>query len=323
MIVFTQIKKYWLFIESYFSAECSFYALGLMRVMVTGALFGLYLWRQLDVNFFFTNSESILLKQQALEVLPEFYRTPFSFFIWPEPLIPSVHALLILCLFLLFLGLGNRLLTLFTWFLCLGFMQRNFYAAYGADLIGSLWLFYLSWTKHNVRWSILNYFNRERVKNIKSDLLCNAGARMIQLQICVIYGYTGIQKLKGASWWDGTSLWTVLGSSQMAVWDFNWVSKFPMIIAILVFSTLFFEIYFPFLVWNKKTRGPVLFFGFLFHGSIAISMGIWSFSTIMISSYMLYIENLEARVDFLFHRLKNIFDKRVLGTSEIFIRNNN
>lgn len=293
------LAKIWTNIEVFFSGGASLYALGLMRLMVSTALFGLYLWRHLDVRFYFTNQDSIILRQQALELIPQFYRTPFPFFIWSENWIPTIHLVLIFCLFLLMLGLGNRLLTFFTWFLCLGFMQRNFFVAYGADLIGSLWLFYLSWTKHYVHWSVLNYFKTERLKTLKADFLTHAGFRMIQLQICVIYGYTGLQKLKGMSWWDGTSLWTVLGSSQMAVWDFQWVSQFPMIVAVLVFCTLFFEIYFPFLVWNRTTRIAVLVFGFVFHFSIAVSMGIWSFSTIMVSSYVLFIENLEPKLVFL------------------------
>jgi hypothetical protein len=294
-----KLIKLWSFVEIFFSSGANLYALGLMRFLVSSALFGLYLWRHLEVKFYFTDQDSIVLRGQALDLIPQFYRTPFPFFIWPESLIPSMHLVLIICLFLLLLGLGNRLLTLFTWFLCLGFMQRNFFVAYGADLIGSLWLFYLSWTKHNVRWSILNYFKPERIKLITPDILSHAGFRMIQIQICVIYAYTGLQKLKGMSWWDGTSLWTVLGSSQMAVWDFHWVSQFPILVAVLVFCTLFFEIYFPFLVWNQKTRVFILVFGFVFHLSIAVAMGIWSFSTIMISSYLLFIPDLESKLIFL------------------------
>jgi hypothetical protein len=103
MISFKQINKYWLAIETFFNTECSFYALGLMRVMVTGALCGLYIWRQLDVKFFFTDGESIILKQQALDMIPAFYRTPLAFFIWPESLVPSMHLLLIFCLSFLYL----------------------------------------------------------------------------------------------------------------------------------------------------------------------------------------------------------------------------
>lgn len=284
-------------IEGFFShlpTKDSFFALGLMRMLVASALFGLYIWRQFEIGFFFTDKESIILRNESLQLISDFYRTPFSFFIWPEAWIPFVHLMLIILLLLLALGVSNRPLTFLTWFISLSFFQRNLYVAYGADLVGCLWLFYLSWTQHNVRFSILNYFKPDRPLQIKPDFMTTCGYRMIQLQICVIYGFTGLQKLKGMSWWDGTSLWTVLGSSQMAVFDFQWASHFPLMIAILVFSTLFFEIYFPMLVWNSKTRTPVLIFGLLFHGGIAISMGIWSFSIIMLSSYFLFIENLES-----------------------------
>lgn len=284
----TAILKYWNAIQNFFFAPRSLYHLGLMRVIVSSALFGLYCWRQLEVQFFFTDKNGVILRDKALEILPEFYRPMLRLFIWPEGWIPTMHALLVVALFGLMLGVGGRVWTLCTWFLSLGFLQRNYFVAYGADLIGTMWLFYLSWTRHNVHFSVLNYFNKERISKIKCDLFSSAGARLIQLHLCVIYGYTGMQKLKGMSWWDGTSLWTVWGNRQMTVVDMAWTSHWPLMIASFVFMTLFFEVYFPVLVWRPRLRPWILFFGFLFHFGIAITMGIWSFGSVMVSSYVLF-----------------------------------
>lgn len=262
-----------------------------MRVIVSSALFGLYCWRQLEVQFFFTDKNGVILKAQSLELLPEVYRPLFRLFIWPDSLVPWIHGILVLSLLGLMLGLGGRILTIIAWFLSLSFLQRNYFVAYGPDLIGTMWLFYLSWIRHDAYFSILNYFDKERVQRIKCDLLSSAGSRMIQIHLCIIYGYTGMQKLKGASWWDGTALWTVLGNQQMTVMDLTWTSHWPILIGILGFMTLFFEVYFPVLVWYKPLRPWILTFGFLFHLGIAISMGIWSFGSIMVSSYFLFLND--------------------------------
>lgn len=279
----------WNAIQNFFFAPRSLYHLGLMRVIVSSALFGLYCWRQMEVPFYYTDGQGVVLRQQALNLIPEFFKPPFEVFIWPDSSVQFMHALLLVGLFGLMLGIGGRVWTLCTWFLSLGFLQRNYFVAYGADLIGTMWLFYLSWTRHNAYFSVLNTFKPERLSQIKCDILSSAGARMIQIHLCIIYGYTGLQKLKGGSWWDGTSLWTVWGNRQMTVVDMAWTSHFPLMIAAFVFMTLFFEVYFPMLIWRPKLRPWVLLFGFFFHLGIAVTMGIWSFASIMISAYVLFL----------------------------------
>lgn len=281
--------KLWTSFENFFFAPSSLYHLGLMRFIVSSALFGLYCWRQLEVQFFYTDSHGVILKNQAFTLLPEFYRPSIQLFIWSDALVPWIHGLLLVGLFGLMLGIGGRLWTFVIWLLSLSFLQRNYFVAYGADLIGTMWLFYLSWTRHNVYFSVLNYFRADRQQTIPCDIYSSAGARLIQIHLCIIYGYTGLQKLKGMSWWDGTSLWTVWGNRQMTVIDMAWTAQWPLMIAVFVFMTLFFEVYFPVLVWRPKLRPWLLLFGLCFHGGIALTMGIWSFGSIMVSAYTLFL----------------------------------
>jgi hypothetical protein len=284
------LEKYWNKIQEFFFAPRSLYQLGLMRMIVASALFFLYCWRQVEVKFYYTDTQGVVLKDQALSLMPDFYQPLFTVFVWPDAWVPWIHGLLVFALGGLALGVGGRLWTLATWLLSLGFLQRNYFVAYGADLIGTMWLFYLSWTRHNAYFSILNYFKKDRLASITCDLFSSAGARMIQLHLCIIYGYTGLQKLKGSSWWDGTSLWTVWGNQQFTVVDMAWTSHWPLLIAGGVFSTLLFEVYFPVLVWRRNLRPWVLFFGGCFHLGIALTMGIWSFAAIMVSSYVLFFD---------------------------------
>lgn len=296
-----RLRLLWSSVQDFFFEPRSLYQLGLMRMIVASALFGLYCWRQLEVAFYYTDAKGVVLKAQSLNLMPEFYRPLFRLFFWPDSLVPYVHGALVLALLGLALGVGGRIWTFVTWLLSLSFLQRNYFVAYGADLIGTMWLFYLSWTRHNAYFSVLNYCDRERISKIKCDIFSSAGARMIQLHLCVIYGFTGLQKLKGMSWWDGTSLWTVWGNRQMTVVDMAWTSQWPMMIAGFVFMTLFFEVYFPVLVWRAKIRPWLLFIGFCFHLGIAVTMGIWSFGSIMVSAYVLFfsdefrLENLAAK----------------------------
>lgn len=286
-------RELYKYLENFFFNFNALCQLGLMRFILSLSLFCLYSWRQLEVRYFYTNESGIILRNQALGLLPEMYRTSFPFFIWPDSWSSGVHVLLLILLFGLVLGVGGRLWTFFTWFISLGFLQRNLFISYGGDMIGCIWLFYLFWTRHNTHFSILNFFNKNRVSKIKADIFSSAGARMIQIHLCLLYAYTGLQKLKGASWWDGSAIWLVFGNPQYTVIDMSWTAHWPKIIAILTFTTLFFEIYFPALIWNRKLRPWMLLYGFLLHFGIAITMGIWAFAAVMISAYVLFINQPE------------------------------
>jgi hypothetical protein len=87
------------------------------------------------------------------------------------------------------------------------------------------------------------------------------------------------------------------------VLDLTWVSNWPLIVSIMVFMTLFFEIYFPILIWNERTRKYWITFGVALHTGIAITMGIWSFGGIMVSAYVLFLNKSS------FDCVKNFYDR--------------
>jgi len=112
---------------------------------------------------------------------------------------------------------------------------------------------------------------------------------MIQIQLCVIYFYTGLEKLKGGTWWDGTALWSVFANPQMVIADLTWLKNFPLVVVALTFATVLFEVYFPALVWFKKTRIIMLLIGISFHMGIGVFMALYSFAFIMMAPYILFV----------------------------------
>ncbi len=112
----------------------------------------------------------------------------------------------------------------------------------------------------------------------------------MQLQLCVIYAFSGMEKLKGTRWWDGSALWDVLTIRNMQRWDLSFLAHAPIALAANVYVVLFWEIYFPVLVWNKKLRVPMLIFGVLLHIGIFLFMNLPSFGFMMISFYVLFLK---------------------------------
>jgi hypothetical protein len=122
------------------------------------------------------------------------------------------------------------------------------------------------------------------------SMLGSAAMRLSQIQLCIVYGYSGLNKVQGAAWWKGEALWYILSNPQMAHLNFSWISHFPVLVVIATYSTLFWEVYFPALVWVPKMRYPALIGGVLLHIGIGIVMGLTSFALMMIILYMLFLK---------------------------------
>ena len=261
--------------------------LACMRVVVTVTMLHLYFLRSWNLEYF--TADGIMPRELAISSLEEIYRPLWGWFFWPDSLVPWMHGFFIFALLLLVFGIGGRILMMITWVLHIGFIYRNYGVLFGADLMASIFLFYLSFSKACARLSILNLWRNKPVL-LFSDPLTSAMMRMIQFQICIIYAFTGFEKLKGMSWWDGTALWSVFANPQMVFYDYGFLRHVPLVIALGSFVSILFEIYFPAAMLNPKAKNSWLIFGVFFHLTIGLSMGLMHFSLLMISTYFLFIE---------------------------------
>ena len=259
--------------------------LGLMRIMLCATLFYLACFRHLNIEQY--TAESMIPRDLSLGMFPEFYRPFIAFFVWPDQWAPAVHLLLIGLYVLNTLGLSNRMLMFVTWAIAQGFIQRNYSILFGADMIGNLSLFYLSFTKANDYFSLKTKIFKSSV--VQNDLLSSVFYRLIQFQICIIYGYTGFEKLKGVTWWDGTALWTVLANPQFTNYDLIFLRNFPIVFAVGTFVTIIFEVYFPVMVAVRKTRPYWLWAGVFFHLAIGMVLSLMPFSLVMCAPYFLFL----------------------------------
>jgi hypothetical protein len=171
-------------------------------------------------------------------------------------------------------------------------LQRNFSVAFGADLIGGIFLMLLAGTQSCERLSLQSFYRKRKIK--APDLCTNVFFRLTQVQLGVIYFYTGIEKLRGGSWWDGTALWSIFANPQMVVVDMTWTRHVPLLISAITFSTILFEIYFPAVVVSPWRRA-VLVLGVAFHLGIGASMSLWGFAFVMLAPYILFLKEEETR----------------------------
>lgn len=269
----------------------NFEQLSIFRIILCSTLFYMACFRQLNIDQL--GLASLIPRDMALTVFPDFYRPFVQWFFWPDNYVGAVHMVLIVLLFLATIGLTNRPLLFVTWILHQGILNRNYAILFGADVIGGLFLFYLCFTNCTEYLSVRNLVFK-KIKKIAdtdvTDFLSSTFFRIIQVQLCAIYMYTGFEKLKGNTWWDGTALWTVFANPQFSQYDFKFLSHTPLFFAISTFLSIVFEVYFAPMMMNKTYRVYWLIAGVIFHISIGILLGLMAFSMVMISTYVLFLK---------------------------------
>lgn len=283
------MKSWLLKFDQFFFSPVDLRRLAVVRIILGLMIFWVALDRHGAVSLFF-GEQGMVTRNQALDLMLSGQRPLLEFFFWEDSWAISVHGLYLLLSFFFVVGFGNRFVWGLLWVLHMGFVFRNYAVIFGADLVSGLFLFYMMWTKSHVHYSVNSLLFRKRERSFLSDdLLSPSFARLLQIQLMVIYFYTGIEKLKGASWWDGTALWTVFANPQMTLVDMSWTASVWPVLVMITFTTIVFEIFWPVLVWSKHWNPLILGFGVLFHLGIGLLMWLFPFSFVMLSVYVLFL----------------------------------
>lgn len=261
----------------------------LSRVAAFRLVFGLvmffcYVARIQDLEFFYAGSG----------ILPDWHRRTITLleynftFIgdWSPGKLHALHGLFLLSLLALALGFFTRFAAILAYVLHVAFVHRNPGVMFGVDMISTFFFLYLCFADANARWSLDAWLGRAASRQ---SLRGHLAFRLMQIQLCVVYGFSGLEKLKGTRWWDGSALWDVLSMGNLQRFDLSFVAHVPLALASVVYVVLFFEVYFPVLVWLKNFRLPMLAFGLAMHLGIFVFMNLPSFAFMMISLYVLFL----------------------------------
>jgi hypothetical protein len=294
-LVQKKMSQIWSEWQQFWFSPLSLYNVSLFRCLLGLTLLAMYLIRWQDFQYFYFNS-GVLPLEYAEKILPEGYASIYPLYLKTDAGI-RLQGLLHLVLIALFtLGVFGRSLTWLLFIMNAGLMQRNMSVVYGADLFANFWLFYLSFVNHNQYFSIWNWLKKTRKRVFESDVLSTMGIRLMQIQLCICYAYTGIEKLKGAQWWEGTAVWYVTGMDELIPHDLAFIKSFPLIVGVMSMATIIFEVYFIFAVWNKRLRYPWLFVGLFFHLGTAIFMDLWFFCLVVTLTYILFLPELGEQI---------------------------
>ncbi len=240
-------------------------------------LFVFYSIRTLDLELFYGES-GIMPVEVLRSVLDIEGRYSLLFWLKSSAMLWALHGLFLVSLLALALGVRTRVAVWLAFLLHVTFLNRNLVVSYGFDQISTFFLFALCFSTPK-----------------GNSIFDSVALRLIQIQVCIIYAYSGVEKLRGPSWWDGEAVWLALANPQVARADFSSVAQYPTLIAWMTWSSVLWEVYFPALVWFKRLRLPVLAFGVMMHLGIGLTLRIPFFGFLMIVSYLAFLTPGELR----------------------------
>jgi hypothetical protein len=217
-----------------------------------------------------------------------------------------VHGCGLVVAILFTLGLFTRVTSVLAWVYALSLIHRALFAAFGMDTMLAIALFYLMLSPCGARLSLDRLIQRYRrarfaqahpgavvPTGVEPSVAANVALRLFQIHFCIIYINSGMSKLQGAAWWNGEAIWQTMANYEFTPVRFELYTKFLTFLAgslplwHLVLSagdlfTIVLEIGLPFLIWYPRWRPFVLTGSVLLHTGIALTMGMTSFSLLMI-----------------------------------------
>lgn len=278
--------------------RCWFYKsdtipLEVIRIGVGFLLFINYFSFSLDeLKFFYTNEGMIpLVYNQHFNESVVFSLLFHTEHLWQFYV---VYGILLCACFSLMVGWKTSIVK---WIVLIGqisFLYRNPLTFYGFDCVSCNLLLILCFAPIGTALSFdrIRYLKRLKYDNIEAwapppkGPWTSACIRLMQLQMAIAFFYAGAYKLQGDIWWSGEALWYALTHVEFNNIPLTLFTQHFWIINLLTYTALFVELSYPFLIWEKKTRPYFLAAAILLHVGIAVSMGLYLFSSMMICGHL-------------------------------------
>lgn len=173
--------------------------------------------------------------------------------------------------------------------------ERNPFTLDGGNNILIICMFYLIFANVGEYFSIKSQYNKISKSKV-ANIAHNFGIYACIVQLCIVYFFSGFFKAQGHMWTNGTALYYVLNVEEYSLPSLaHFIYNNPYLVVIGSYSAILCQIAFPFLIWNKYLKWPILIGSIGFHLAIGFFMGLVQFAIAMISLDLLLIKDVEYR----------------------------
>ncbi|WP_257141382.1 HTTM domain-containing protein [Bacillus toyonensis] len=200
-------------------------------------------------------------------------------------------GLIIAILYLI--GFQTRITGLLNFIFVWSLYERNPFTLDGGNNILSICLFYLIFANVGEYFSVKSKYNKI-VKSKHANILHNFSIYACITQLCIVYFFSGFFKAQGHMWTNGTALYYILNVEEYSLPSIaHFIYNNPYLVVVGSYSAIVTQIAFPFLIWNKYLKWPILIGSIGFHLAIGFLMGLAQFAIAMIALDLLLIKDKE------------------------------
>ena len=287
----TTVRQSWL---SFWFAEVDPTLLGIIRIIAGGMILYTHLVWSLGLDGFLGpdgwQGRELMSVFQDSQVAISFWNVLPPDWLWP------IHLVCLALLLMFVLGMATPVTAWLAYIITVSYAYRAQMANFGLDQINAMLAFYLAIGPCGASLSFDRWWRTRQAQKTgqpidppKPSAAANLSLRLIQVHLCIIYLFAGISKLQGELWWNGFAVWNAAANLEYQSGDLTWLAYVPWFCNLLTIGTIFWEISFWALVWNKTLRLPVLLIGVLMHLGIGAFLGMWTFGLAMIFAYLSFI----------------------------------
>ena len=175
---------------------------------------------------------------------------------------------------------------------------RNLTLSYGAQSIAACLLFILCLAPVGRAMSLdrVRAVRAAKRSSLRATLppytspWAGACTRLVQVQMAVLFLYSGIEKIRGDEWWNGDAIWLAFTTNEFYNGFVVWLlARQYWLVTVGTYGTILIEIAFAFLIWPRRTRPYLLASAVFLHVSFIVGLGLVYFSFIMIMGHMSFL----------------------------------
>jgi hypothetical protein len=270
--------------------------LEIVRIGIGGALLIHYSFATVYL-FEFWSDAGFMPLSRALQLKDPWAQSIFYYLSAPWQLV-AFHVVFLFCCAAFMVGWRTSWVKWVLWIGKVSYDYRNLVLPYGVDIVLGCLLFIFCFAPVGRAMSL------DRVRAVRAakrhDLAATlppyaspwAGAciRLLQIQMAVIFFYTGISKMKWDEWRNGDAIWMVFAASDYYNEFYLYVLAHQYWLGVVAnFATIFIELAYPFLIWQQRTRPYLLAAAMFLHLQFATLMGMPYFSFVMMMGHMSFV----------------------------------
>jgi hypothetical protein len=232
-------------------------------------------WLYSNTSIFqFNNHSSFIVLGIDVTVLKQYYQ--------------FIIAVYISAIIFFIFGIGKRYTAFAIFMLILVLQKINNSTVNGGDKMARLLLFYFVFANSFDYCCYKIKSNTSTINNVVSNL----AAYSMMLQLCLAYFVAFINKINNPYWFNGSAIYYVFQTQAYQGTSINSsLAKSHLFVYVSTYFTLLFEGGFPFLIWFKKLRLPLVIAGLILHFGIYFFMMIYNLQIIFLLPYCLFFTN--------------------------------